>query len=82
MGSRPREETSVDFIRKFLPGGMERYIEGIEFPIRKEEALAKLEQNGAPGMVVSQLRERLPEGEYQSPQEVVDALKRGGSGSS
>lgn len=72
----------MDFIRKFLPGGMERYIEGIEFPIQKEDALAKLEQNGAPGMVINQLRERLPEGEYKSPQDVVDALKGGSSGGS
>lgn len=72
----------MDFIRKFLPGRMERYIEGIEFPIQKEDALAKLEQNGAPGMVINQLRERLPEGEYKSPQDVVDALKGGSSGGS
>lgn len=65
----------MDFIRKYLPGGVEKYIEGIEFPIGKEDALNKLQENGAPSMVVSQLQQRLPEGEYQSPQEVVDALK-------
>lgn len=67
----------MDFIRKYLPGGVEKYIEGIEFPIGKEEALNKLQENGAPGMVTNQLRDRLPEGEYGSPQEVVDALKKG-----
>jgi len=70
----------VDFIRKYLPGGIEKYIEGIEFPIGKEDALNKLQENGAPGMVINQLQQRLPEGEYKSPQEVVDALK-GQSGS-
>lgn len=70
----------MDFIRKYLPGGIEKYIEGIEFPIGKEDALNKLQENGAPGMVINQLQQRLPEGEYKSPQEVVDALK-GQSGS-
>jgi hypothetical protein len=71
----------VDFIRKYLPGGVEKYIEGIEFPIGKEDALNKLQENGAPGMVINQLQQRLPEGEYGSPQEVVDALKnQGGQG--
>jgi hypothetical protein len=32
-------------------------------------------------MVINQLQQRLPEGEYGSPQEVVDALKnQGGQG--
>lgn len=65
----------MDRIRKFLPGGMERYVEGIDFPIGKDDAIAKLEENGAPGMVVNQLRERLPEGEYNSVQDVLSALK-------
>lgn len=68
----------MDFIRKFLPGNTDKYLEGVEFPIQKDEALSKLEENGAPGMVVKQLRERLPEGEYNSVQEVLNALKGGG----
>lgn len=71
----------MDFIRKYLPGGVDKYLEGIEFPIGKEDALNKLQENGAPNMVVSQLQQRLPEGEYESPQQVVDALKNQGGGS-
>jgi hypothetical protein len=43
-----------------LPGNFERYLRGIEFPIGKQELLHKLEQNGAPGVVVSQVGKRLP----------------------
>ena len=72
----------MDNIRKYLPGGVEKYVEGIEFPIGKEDALNKLQENGAPNMVIKQLQQRLPEGEYNSPQEVLSALKGGGGSSS
>ena len=55
---------------------MERYLKGINFPIRKEELVNRLEANGVPGTVVSQVRQRLPEGEYRGPKDVLDALRR------
>jgi hypothetical protein len=67
----------VDFLRKRLPAQVGRYLEGVQFPARKEELLGRLERNGVPGPVVSQLRNRLPEGEYRSPQDVLSALRRG-----
>ena len=54
---------------------MERYLKGIELPIRKEELVSRLEANGVPGAVVSQVRKRLPEGEYRGPKDVLDALR-------
>jgi hypothetical protein len=54
---------------------VERYLKGIEFPIRKEELVGRLEANGVPGAVVNQVRERLPEGEYRGPKDVLDALR-------
>lgn len=72
----------MDNIRKYLPGGIDKYVEGIEFPIGKEDAIGKLQENGAPNMVINQLQQRLPEGEYNSPQEVLSALKGGQSGDS
>ena len=72
-----REEANVDFLRKRLPAQVGRYLEGVEFPARKEELLGRLERNGVPGPVLSQLRRRLPEGEYRGPQDVVSALRRG-----
>jgi hypothetical protein len=48
---------------------------GIEFPIGKQELFRKLEQNGAPGVVVSQVGKRLPEGEYRSPQDLIKRLR-------
>src|SRR3712207_7578424 len=63
----------MDFLRKHLPTSagqyVERYLKGIQFPIRKEELVSRLEANGVPGAVVSQVRKRLPEGEYRGRSE-------------
>jgi hypothetical protein len=67
----------VDFLRKRLPAQVGRYLEGVQFPARKEELLGRLERNGVPGPVISQLRKRLPEGEYRSPQDILSALRPG-----
>ena len=64
-------------MRKRLPAQVGRYLKGVEFPARKEELLGRLERNGVPGPLVSQLRKRLPEGEYLGPQDVLSALRRG-----
>ncbi len=65
----------MDFLRKLLPANVGRYLEGVRFPVTKEELIRRLEQNGVPGAVVNQLRRRLPEGEYSSPTHVLDALR-------
>ena len=65
----------MDFLRKALPGNLERYLEGIDFPIGKQELVQKLKQNGAPGLVVDQVGKRLPEGEYKNPQDLMKKLK-------
>ena len=67
----------MDFLRRKLPGQVGRYLEGIQFPARKEDLVGRLERNRVPGPVLSQLRKRLPEREYRSPQDVLDALRRG-----
>ena len=67
----------MDFLRKRLPAQVGRYLEGVQFPARKEELLGRLERNGVPAPVISQLSKRLPEGEYRGPQEVLSALRRG-----
>jgi hypothetical protein len=72
-----RRLRTLDFLRKRLPAQVGRYLRGVEFPARKEELLARLERNGVPGPVVSQLRKRLPEGEYRGPQDVLKALRGG-----
>jgi Protein of unknown function (DUF2795) len=72
-----RRRRTVDFLRKRLPAQVGRYLEGVQFPARKEELLGRLERNGVPGPVISQLRKRLPEGEYRGPQDVLSALRRG-----
>ncbi len=67
----------MDFLRKRLPAQVGRYLEGVEFPARKEELLGRLEGNGVPGPLVGQLRKRLPEGEYRGAQDVLKALRGG-----
>lgn len=71
----------MDFLRKALPGNVgryaERYLKGVRFPVTKGELVGRLEQNGVPGPVLSQLRKRLPEREYGGPQDVLDALRKG-----
>ena len=61
---RGGETETMDFLRKHLPTSagryVERYLKGIEFPIRKEELVGRLEANGVPGAVVSEVRELAP----------------------
>ena len=66
----------MDFIRKIVPGGVERYLQGIEFPIEKRELTERLRANGVPGPVVDQVGKRLPEGRYSGPQDVLKHLRR------
>ncbi|MGB3683847.1 MAG: DUF2795 domain-containing protein [Rubrobacteraceae bacterium] len=65
----------MDFLRKVLPNNFEKYLQGVDFPIEKGTLVSKLEQNGAPSLVLDQVRKRLPEGEYQSPQDLVKKLR-------
>ena len=67
----------MDFLRKRLPTQVGRYLQGVEFPARKDELLGRLERNGVPGPIIGQLGKRLPEGEYRGPQDVLSALRRG-----
>ena len=67
----------MDFLRRKLPAQVGRYLEGVEFPARKEGLVGRLERNGVPGPILSQIRKRLPEREYRSPQDVLDALRKG-----
>ena len=53
----------MDFLRKRLPTQVGRYLQGVQFPARKEELLGRLERNGVPALVTDQLRKRLLEGE-------------------
>jgi hypothetical protein len=66
---------AMDFLRNLLPGNFERYLRGIDFPIGKQELLRRLEQNGAPSVVINQVGKPLPEGEYRSPQDLIRRLR-------
>lgn len=73
-----RRRRIVDFLRRKLPSQVGRYLEGVEFPARKEDLVGRLERNGIPSPILGQLRKRLPEREYRSPKDVLGALRRGG----
>ena len=65
----------MDFIRNILPSNFERYLRGIDFPIGKQELLRRLKENVAPGEVVDQVGQPLPEGQYRSPQDLIKRLR-------
>jgi hypothetical protein len=72
-----RKEAKERGFLEEAPAQVGRYLQGVQFPARKEELLGRLERNGVPGPVVGQLRKRLPEGEYRGPQDVLKALRGG-----
>jgi Protein of unknown function (DUF2795) len=73
--SGAKRAVAMDFIRNLLPRNFDRYLRGIDFPIGKRELLRRLKENGAPGVVVDQVGKRLPEGRYQSPQDLIKRLR-------
>jgi hypothetical protein len=74
-GVSEERAVAMDFLRTLLPGNFERYLRGIDFPIGKQELLRRLEQNGAPSVVINQVGKPLPEGEYRSPQDLIRRLR-------
>ena len=62
----------MDFLRKRLPAQVGKYLEGVEFPARKDELLGRLERNGVPARSWASSQEA-PEGEYHGPQDVWKA---------
>jgi hypothetical protein len=75
VGESGERDMAMDFLKNLLPGNFERYLRGIDFPIRKQELLRRLKQNGAPSVVVDQVGKRLPEGKYRSLQDLLKHLK-------
>lgn len=60
-----------------VPGGgsnVQQYFEGVNFPLNKEDAITGAQNSGAPEQMVSQLQERLPEGEISGIGDVTGAL--------
>jgi Protein of unknown function (DUF2795) len=66
---------AIDFVRNLLPANFECYLQGIDFPISKQELVCRLKENGAPGSVVDQVGRRLPTGEYRSVQDLIKRLR-------
>ncbi len=60
------------------PQDMQQYLQGVEWPADKEQVAQTAESNSAPGPVVDQLRQRLPEGQFSGPQDVISGLGLGG----
>jgi hypothetical protein len=68
----------VESLGGFNPQDVQQYLQGVSWPADKEQVAQAAESNGAPGPLVDQLRQRLPEGEFSGPQEVVSGLQGGG----
>ncbi len=64
----------MDIPTDFDPMDLGQYFDGVDFPINKEEAVREAELNGAPQVVVEQLRKRLPEREFSSTDDVIESF--------
>ncbi len=54
-------------------GGIEKYVEGITFPVSKSELKSALERNGVPDQFLG-LVDKLPDKVFDSSEEVVNSL--------
>ena len=64
----------MDSLSNLNPQDLRRYFEGADFPLDKQDAVKVAQDNGAPQPVVDQMQQRLPEGQFSNPQEIVQAL--------
>ncbi len=64
----------MDSLSNQNPQALQKYFEGVGFPLEKQDAVKVAQNNGAPQPVVDQLQQRLPEGQYSNPQEIFQAL--------
>ncbi len=64
----------MDFQSNSNPQDLQKYFEGAGFPLDKQDVMKVAQSNGAPQPVVDQLGQRLPEGQFSSPQEIAQAL--------
>lgn len=62
-------------LSNFSLGDIQQYLQGVDFPLDKEDAIKVAENNGAPQQVTEQMRNRLPEGEISGPQDVLNAVQ-------
>jgi hypothetical protein len=51
---------------------VEKYLKGVDFPAKKQDLVEQAKKNGAPQEVQQEIQ-RLPNQEFQGPQEVVKA---------
>jgi hypothetical protein len=66
----------VDFLSNFNPADLQKYFKGVDFPLNKGDVVQVAQDNGAPQPLVDQLQNRLPEGQFSNPQEIIQALQR------
>jgi len=59
-------------------GQLQQFLQGVNFPARKEEVASTAEGNGAPHDLVGQIRNSATE-RFDSPEEVLQMLQGGAS---
>ena len=55
-------------------GAYSKYLDGITYPVSKDELLGALQNNGAPDSLVTHV-ESLSKGSFNSPDEILATLK-------
>jgi|GEM_PF-1170994 len=55
-------------------GSISKYLDGITYPVSKDELVVALKNNGAPSQLVDQVS-NLTQGRFDSPEDVISKLK-------
>lgn len=61
-------------LQNLNPGDFQKYLQGVDYPIGKDDLVSVAKRNGAPGPVVSKI-ESANIGQFNSPQDVMAAVQ-------
>ncbi len=59
------------------PQDLMKYLQNIDWPATKNKIIDEVQNNDAPGDIVDQLKNKLSDGEYQGPEEVISNVQQG-----
>lgn len=61
-----------DMASGFNPADIQKYVQGVDWPIGKDDLVAVLQQNGAPSQIVDKVRGS-DQSQFNGPQDVATA---------
>ncbi|HEV2126476.1 MAG TPA: DUF2795 domain-containing protein [Chloroflexota bacterium] len=63
-----------DMASGFNPADIQQYLQGVDWPIGKDDLVAVLQSNGAPGQLVDKIRGS-DQSRFNGPQDVVSSAQ-------